>query len=154
MVSISLLTSLKKRWKHFSNYGILINCLIGKTIKIPNFLFLVLSKGCLFHITKFKCFLTQFLSKDWNFKLVSENLVWLLLPAPGANFQQILQEASMRIRAKYDFYEMTLQVEEFHEDMEDCTQCQGPEQWRSDWKHTSKSELEYVLIVRGRREIL
>jgi len=33
----------------------------------------------------------------------------------------------MKIRAKYDFYEMTLQVEEFHEDMEDCTQCQEPE---------------------------
>jgi uncharacterized protein YjbK len=36
-----------------------------------------------------------------------------MISAPGANFQQILQEASMRIRAKYDFYEMTLQVNNY-----------------------------------------
>jgi hypothetical protein len=46
-----------------------------------------------------------------------QNLKWpsifFLISAPGANFQQILQEASMRIRAKYDFYEMTLQVNNY-----------------------------------------
>ena len=62
-----------------------------------------------------------------NERLANWPNLWLLNLAPGANFQQVLQEASMRIRAKYDFYEMTLQVEEFHEDMEDCTQCQEPE---------------------------
>ena len=46
--------------------------------------------------------------------------------APGSNAQTILREASTRIRAKYNFYEMTLQVEEFEEDMDDCHQCKGP----------------------------
>merc|ERR1712150_432829 len=38
--------------------------------------------------------------------------------------QDILKEASTKIRSKYNIYEMTLQVEEFQEDMDDCTQCQ------------------------------
>jgi hypothetical protein len=38
----------------------------------------------------------------------------------------VLKEASMRIRAKYNFFEMTLQVEEFQDDMHDCGQCQAP----------------------------
>ena len=46
--------------------------------------------------------------------------------APGINAQTILKEASTRIRAKYDFYEMTLQVEDFENDMSDCNQCKPP----------------------------
>jgi len=43
---------------------------------------------------------------------------------PSRNAQDILKEASTKIREKYNIYEMTLQVEEFHEDMDECTQCQ------------------------------
>eukprot|EP00096_Caligus_rogercresseyi_P011772 TRINITY_DN4745_c0_g1_i1.p1 TRINITY_DN4745_c0_g1~~TRINITY_DN4745_c0_g1_i1.p1 ORF type:complete len:394 (+),score=49.72 TRINITY_DN4745_c0_g1_i1:154-1335(+) len=45
---------------------------------------------------------------------------------PNANPQTVLIEATSKIRQKYDFYEMTLQVEEFRQDMEDCSQCQSP----------------------------
>jgi hypothetical protein len=50
------------------------------------------------------------------------------LTAAGSNYQKVLKDASTRIRAKYDFYEMTLQIEEFHEDMDDCSHCQAPQQ--------------------------
>merc|ERR1712037_267040 len=49
-----------------------------------------------------------------------------LAVAPGSNAQTILREASTRIRSKYNFYEMTLQVEEFEEVMDDCNQCKPP----------------------------
>ena len=48
----------------------------------------------------------------------------MLLLDPSRNAQDILKEASTRIRGKYNIYEMTLQVEEFQNDMDDCTQCQ------------------------------
>ena len=38
--------------------------------------------------------------------------------------QEILKEASSMIRTKYDVYEMTLQVENYQQDMNTCTQCQ------------------------------
>merc|ERR1719422_1089716 len=44
----------------------------------------------------------------------------------GLSAQTVLTEATQRIRAKYDLYEMTLQVEEFQPDMVDCGQCQDP----------------------------
>merc|ERR1712179_744943 len=39
---------------------------------------------------------------------------------PSRNAQEILKEASTKIREKYNIYEMTLQVEEFQDDMDDC----------------------------------
>jgi len=41
----------------------------------------------------------------------------------GLNAQQVLQAATVKIRAEYNFYEMTLQVEEFQDDMTACDQC-------------------------------
>ena len=38
--------------------------------------------------------------------------------------QDVLKEASMMIRRKFSVYEMTLQVENYQPDMNDCTQCQ------------------------------
>ena len=38
--------------------------------------------------------------------------------------QDILKETSTMIRRKYDVYEMTLQVENYQQDMNECTQCQ------------------------------
>jgi cation diffusion facilitator family transporter len=45
---------------------------------------------------------------------------------PSCDAQTILRDASARIRAKYNFYEMTLQVEEFEQDMDSCNQCKPP----------------------------
>ena len=57
------------------------------------------------------------------FALLS-NSKYLTFADPSRNAQDILKEASTKIRSKYNIYEMTLQVEEFQEDMDDCTQCQ------------------------------
>ncbi|TRY72461.1 hypothetical protein TCAL_10542 [Tigriopus californicus] len=45
---------------------------------------------------------------------------------PGTNAQNVLMEASQKIRVKYDIHEMTLQVENYQEDMRDCSNCQNP----------------------------
>jgi len=44
----------------------------------------------------------------------------------GYEAQKVLQEATSKIRSRYSFYEMTLQVEKFQPDMKDCDQCQDP----------------------------
>jgi len=49
-----------------------------------------------------------------------------LVVQPGLNAQEVLQEATSKMRSLYDFYEMTLQVEEFHEEMSACDQCKDP----------------------------
>lgn len=40
---------------------------------------------------------------------------------PSTNMQEILKEASRRIQTKYGIFEMTLQIEEFQQDMDDST---------------------------------
>jgi len=63
----------------------------------------------------------------WGLTTDKTALAVHLAIAPGFNAQDILKVASTRIRAKYPFFEMTLQVEEFEEDMDDCNQCKAPE---------------------------
>ncbi|KAL1492955.1 hypothetical protein ABEB36_011112 [Hypothenemus hampei] len=46
---------------------------------------------------------------------------------PGTNPQNVLMVATKNIHEKYNFFEMTLQIEEFEEFMEDCMQCKNPE---------------------------
>ncbi|CAH0562561.1 unnamed protein product [Brassicogethes aeneus] len=46
--------------------------------------------------------------------------------APGVNPQNILMVATKNIHDKYNFFEMTLQIEEFQDSMEHCNQCQNP----------------------------
>ncbi|CAH1103057.1 unnamed protein product [Psylliodes chrysocephalus] len=45
----------------------------------------------------------------------------------GTNPQNVLMVATKNIHEKYNFFEMTLQIEEFQEVMEDCTQCKNPD---------------------------
>ncbi|GJQ66834.1 putative UDP-glucose:glycoprotein Glucosyltransferase [Trypoxylus dichotomus] len=45
---------------------------------------------------------------------------------PGTNPQEILMVATKNIHDKYNFFEMTLQIEEFQEIMENCCQCKNP----------------------------
>ncbi|KAF2884036.1 hypothetical protein ILUMI_22154 [Ignelater luminosus] len=44
----------------------------------------------------------------------------------GVNPQSILMVATKSIHDKYNFFEMTLQIEEFQDVMEDCYQCRSP----------------------------
>ncbi|XP_019867422.1 zinc transporter 2-like [Aethina tumida] len=46
--------------------------------------------------------------------------------APSINPQNILMVATKNIHDKYRFFEMTLQIEEFQDSMEDCHQCKNP----------------------------
>lgn len=45
---------------------------------------------------------------------------------PNTNTETVLQQATRSVHAKYDFFETTLQIEEFQPDMEDCNQCVNP----------------------------
>lgn len=45
---------------------------------------------------------------------------------PGVNPQNILMVATKNIHDRFNFFEMTLQIEEFQEIMEDCNQCKNP----------------------------
>jgi len=45
---------------------------------------------------------------------------------PDVDEQKALKEASAKIRSKYDIYEMTLQLETFHDQMKDCGKCKPP----------------------------
>lgn len=44
-----------------------------------------------------------------------------------ANTESILREATKRIHSKYDFFETTLQIEVYGEEMEDCQECSNPQ---------------------------
>ncbi|XP_050531656.1 zinc transporter 2-like isoform X2 [Daktulosphaira vitifoliae] len=45
---------------------------------------------------------------------------------PGVNTTMVLKEASRRMYKKYNFFDCTLQIEEFDVQMENCLQCQPP----------------------------
>ncbi|XP_018326011.1 zinc transporter 2 [Agrilus planipennis] len=45
---------------------------------------------------------------------------------PGINPQLVLMQATKNIHEKYNFFEMTLQIEEFQDSMENCHQCKTP----------------------------
>ncbi|PSN42407.1 Zinc transporter 2 [Blattella germanica] len=46
---------------------------------------------------------------------------------PGMSPHKILQIASRSLREQFEFFEMTIQIEEFNENMEQCSQCRCPE---------------------------
>lgn len=39
----------------------------------------------------------------------------------------VLHEATKRIHAKYEFFETTLQIEVYDDEMEACNDCENPE---------------------------
>lgn len=45
---------------------------------------------------------------------------------PGADPKKILQDATKAVNKKYNFFEVTIQIEDFTPDMEGCIQCKGP----------------------------
>ncbi|XP_076358032.1 proton-coupled zinc antiporter SLC30A2-like [Tachypleus tridentatus] len=47
--------------------------------------------------------------------------------AKGESPTIVLKQASREIRSNFDVFELTLQVEEYREVMQECTQCQDPE---------------------------
>lgn len=47
--------------------------------------------------------------------------------SPGVVPEAILKVATESVHEKYKFFETTIQIEEFHQEMEDCNQCSNPE---------------------------
>jgi len=62
----------------------------------------------------------------WSLTTDKTALAAHLVIDTGSSAQKILKEATQKIREKYDLYEMTLQVEEFQNDMKGCDQCKNP----------------------------
>ena len=75
-----------------------------------------------------RIFLNQCLSRIWGLTTDKTALSAHLVVKQGQNAQKVLKEATLMIRGKYDLYEMTLQVEEFTEDMNQCGQCKDTSQ--------------------------
>jgi len=84
----------------------------------------------------YKVVTSTFLAVD-GIKLVHNLRVWSittnksalaahLVIEKGFDSQKVLAEATKKIRSVYHIYYMTLQVEEFQSDMEECYQCQDP----------------------------
>lgn len=46
-----------------------------------------------------------------------------LVIRPNADGMQVLKNASRIIRSNFDIFEMTLQVEDYNEGMDDCAKC-------------------------------
>merc|ERR1712150_30434 len=59
----------------------------------------------------------------WSLTTDKTALSAYLVIGSNKNGQDILKEASIAIREKYDVYEMTLQVEWSQNEMENCRQC-------------------------------
>lgn len=46
--------------------------------------------------------------------------------APSADPEDVLKRANAVIQKKYEFFETTLQIERFQQEMDDCKQCIAP----------------------------
>lgn len=62
----------------------------------------------------------------WALSLDKTALAAHLAIKPGVSSTTILKIASRKIHNKFNVFEMTLQIEEFQEQMENCKQCQQP----------------------------
>ncbi|XP_063700181.1 proton-coupled zinc antiporter SLC30A2-like [Culicoides brevitarsis] len=62
----------------------------------------------------------------WALSINKIALAAHLAVEPNANTEQILKEATRQVHKKFNFYESTLQIEEFSQEMEDCNQCLNP----------------------------
>lgn len=63
----------------------------------------------------------------WSLSMDKVALAAHVVIKPSGNTKQILKEASQLIRSKFNFMEITLQIEEYIDAMQDCTQCKVPE---------------------------
>uniref|UniRef100_A0A2A4JWG0 Zinc transporter 2-like n=1 Tax=Heliothis virescens TaxID=7102 RepID=A0A2A4JWG0_HELVI len=63
----------------------------------------------------------------WALSLDKTALSAHLAIRTGVSPQKVLEEATRLVQDKYNFFEMTLQIEEFNDGMEDCSQCKMPQ---------------------------
>jgi len=65
--------------------------------------------------------------KVWSLTTDKAALSAHLAVEQGLNPHEVLREATKKIRSRYDFFDMTLQVEEFVEEMSACDDCKDLE---------------------------
>lgn len=53
-----------------------------------------------------------------------------IISAPSADPEDVLKRANAVIQKKYEFFETTLQIERFQQEMDDCKQCIAPLKWK------------------------
>lgn len=58
------------------------------------------------------------------YKVINCHYLFFFLE-PGTSPQDILRTATRNIHDRYNFFEMTLQIEEFNQKMENCKQCKS-----------------------------
>ncbi|CAG9796294.1 unnamed protein product [Diatraea saccharalis] len=63
----------------------------------------------------------------WALSLDKTALSAHLAIRSGVSPQKVLEEATRLVHEKYNFFEMTLQIEEFSDGMEVCSQCKMPQ---------------------------
>ncbi|XP_075214972.1 proton-coupled zinc antiporter SLC30A2-like isoform X2 [Lycorma delicatula] len=63
----------------------------------------------------------------WALSLDKTALAAHIVISSNVSTDEILKIASKKIHAKYNFFEMTLQIEYFQANMADCKQCRDPE---------------------------
>jgi len=63
----------------------------------------------------------------WGLTTDKNALTAHLAVKEGFSQQEVLQEATRQVRSLYDFYEMTLQVETFVDEMQSCEGCKTPD---------------------------
>ncbi|XP_039754847.1 zinc transporter 2-like isoform X2 [Pararge aegeria] len=63
----------------------------------------------------------------WALSLDKTALSAHLAIRSGASPQKVLEQATRLVHEKYNFFEMTLQIEEFNDGMEACSQCKMPQ---------------------------
>ncbi|XP_023941638.1 zinc transporter 2-like isoform X2 [Bicyclus anynana] len=63
----------------------------------------------------------------WALSLDKTALSAHLAIRTGASPQKVLEQATRLVHEKYNFFEMTLQIEEFNDGMEACSQCKMPQ---------------------------
>lgn len=62
----------------------------------------------------------------WSLNMDKVALSAHIVTAPNEDKTRILKKASERLRSEFDIFDLTLQVEEYREEMDDCSQCQSP----------------------------
>ncbi|XP_013175841.1 PREDICTED: zinc transporter 2-like isoform X1 [Papilio xuthus] len=63
----------------------------------------------------------------WALSLDKTALSAHLAIRSGISPQKVLEQATRLVHEKYNFFEMTLQIEEFNDGMEECSQCKMPQ---------------------------
>jgi hypothetical protein len=64
---------------------------------------------------------------NWYDTFICQLIPLCLFTEKNTDTEKVLREATQRIHAKYEFFETTLQIEVYDDEMELCNDCTNPE---------------------------